>query len=83
LLKYKGNSYFLWLLWFFALLVCYWRLNSEAGILPHTFTAYRRSSIKINDRNLAVTQLVSLPWQHSCAHCAFIHSRFPVIQHSW
>jgi hypothetical protein len=32
---------------------------------------------------LAVTQLVSLPWQHSYAHFAFIHSRVPVIQHSW
>jgi hypothetical protein len=45
----------------FSLLVCYWKLNIEAGILPHSFTAYRRSSAKINDRNLAVTQLVSLP----------------------
>jgi hypothetical protein len=81
LLRCEENSYFLWL--FFALQVCSWRLNSEAGILPHSFTAYRRSSAKINDRNLAVTQLISLPWQHSCTHRAFMHSRFPVIQHCW
>jgi hypothetical protein len=80
MLRCEENSYFLWLLWSFALRVCSWRLNSEVGILSHSFTAHRRSSAKISDRNLAVTQLV--PWQHSCAHHTFIHSRVPVIHHS-
>lgn len=46
LLRCEENSHFLWLLWFLALQVCSWRLNSESGIyltvLQHTGEAVQK-----------------------------------------